>query len=166
MLWSGFKARQRGTRGEFFAVKVVACDKWAAHEAKILRTLEHQNICKLHEYFTCEQEGVACLVMQFASGGNLLERVVHGGALSEVDCDLSLLPPPATGTTLPQLRSTGGELAFLKAWLMIRASKRRMCKDSRVQFYTQVFKRLSRESWYRTFCPKCCQTFRRPKQGN
>ncbi len=33
-----------------------------------------------------EEEGVACLVMQYASGGDLLERIVSTGPLTERVC--------------------------------------------------------------------------------
>ena len=77
-----YKACKRST-GEIFAIKVMAGDKWAAQEASILRTLDHENICKLYDDFICEDDGVACLVMQFATGGDLLERMVNTGPLTE-----------------------------------------------------------------------------------
>ena len=77
-----YKARVRST-GEIVAVKVMAGDKWALQEAAILRGLDHDNICKMIDCFSCDEEGVTCLVMQYASGGDLLERMVSSGPLTE-----------------------------------------------------------------------------------
>ena len=77
-----YKARGRST-GQLVAVKVMAGDKWALQEAAILRGLDHENICKMIDCFSCDEEGVTCLVMQHASGGDLLERMVNSGPLTE-----------------------------------------------------------------------------------
>jgi serine/threonine protein kinase len=77
-----YKARVRSS-GEVVAVKVMAGDKWALQEAAILRGLDHENICRMIDCFPCEEEGVTCLVMQFASGGDLLERMISAGPLTE-----------------------------------------------------------------------------------
>ena len=77
-----YKARARAS-GELVAVKVMAGDKWALQEAAILRGLDHENICRMIDCFPCPDEGVTCLVMQFARGGDLLERMVCAGPLTE-----------------------------------------------------------------------------------
>ena len=77
-----YKARIRST-GQLVAVKVMAGDKWALQEAAILRGLDHENICRMIDCFSCDEEGVTCLVMQYASGGDLLERMVGAGPLTE-----------------------------------------------------------------------------------
>lgn len=77
-----YKARARST-GQLVAVKVMAGDKWALQEAAILRGLDHENICRMIDCFSCDEEGVTCLVMQYASGGDLLERMVNSGPLTE-----------------------------------------------------------------------------------
>jgi serine/threonine protein kinase len=61
----------------------MAGDKWALQEAAILRGLDHENICRMIDCFSCDEEGVTCLVMQYASGGDLLERMVNSGPLTE-----------------------------------------------------------------------------------
>ena len=59
------------------------CDKWAAEEANMLRGLDHECICKLYDFKLSEEEGASCLVMQYAAGGDLLERIVNTGPLTE-----------------------------------------------------------------------------------
>lgn len=77
-----YRARARSS-GQLVAVKVMAGDKWALQEAAILRGLDHENICKMIDCFSCDEEGVTCLVMQYASGGDLLERMINSGPLTE-----------------------------------------------------------------------------------
>jgi serine/threonine protein kinase len=69
--------------GQLIALKVLEGDKWALEEASILRQLDHEYICKLYDCFECPEEGVACLAMEYASGGDLLERITNSGALTE-----------------------------------------------------------------------------------
>jgi hypothetical protein len=77
-----YKAVRRSD-GEVVAVKVMECDKWAAEEANMLRGLDHECICKLYDFKLSEEEGASCLVMQYAAGGDLLERIVNTGPLTE-----------------------------------------------------------------------------------
>lgn len=65
------------------AIKVLEGDQWALEEASILRKLDHEFICKLYDCFQCPEEGVTCLVMEYASGGDLLEHVTNSGPLTE-----------------------------------------------------------------------------------
>lgn len=85
-----YKARERGGERKLVAVKVIECDGSAVAEAGLLRTLDHPCICKLYDTFQCPEEGVTCLVMQYASGGDLLSRIVSSGPLTEqVAADLA-----------------------------------------------------------------------------
>jgi hypothetical protein len=79
-----YKAVQIAT-SQTVAVKVMAADQYAMQEAALLRGLEHPNICKMLDCIDCsESAGVTCLVMQFAGGGDLLERLLSSGrALTE-----------------------------------------------------------------------------------
>ena len=58
-------------------------DGWALEEASLLRELDHECICKLYDAFECPEENVTCLVMQYASGGDLLARIIKSGPLTE-----------------------------------------------------------------------------------
>eukprot|EP00960_Hanusia_phi_P035438 751711-Hanusia_phi.AAC.4 len=94
-----YKARRRSD-GQLVAVKVLESDRYAMGEsvlvetllflwmmlgakASLLRELDHECICKLLDCFECVNECVTCLVMQYASGGDLLERIVKNGPLTE-----------------------------------------------------------------------------------
>jgi len=77
-----YKAIRRAD-GQVIALKVLEGDKWALEEASILRKLDHECICKLYDCFECPEDGVTCLVMEYASGGDLLERITNSGPLTE-----------------------------------------------------------------------------------
>ena len=77
-----YKAVRRSDQ-KLLAVKVLEGDQWALEEASILRKLDHEYICKLYDCFECPEDGVTCLVMQYASGGDLLERITNSGPLTE-----------------------------------------------------------------------------------
>ena len=77
-----YKAVRRSD-GQVIALKVLEGDKWALEEASILRKLDHECICKLYDCFECPEDNVTCLVMQYASGGDLLERITTNGPLTE-----------------------------------------------------------------------------------
>jgi hypothetical protein len=77
-----YKARRRGDE-MIVAVKVIESDKDALEEAALLRDLDHKCICKLYDCFECPEEGVTCLVMQYASGGDLLSKIISSGPLTE-----------------------------------------------------------------------------------
>ena len=77
-----YKVARRSDQ-RILAIKVLEGDQWAFEEASILRQLDHECICKLYDCFQCPEDGVTCLVMQYASGGDLLERVTNSGPLTE-----------------------------------------------------------------------------------
>ena len=77
-----YKAVRRSD-GQLIALKVLEGDEWAMQEASLLRKLDHKYICKLYDCFQCPEEGVTCLVMQYACGGDLLEKITNSGPLTE-----------------------------------------------------------------------------------
>jgi calcium-dependent protein kinase len=70
-----------------FAVKTISKEKMVekrnllGRELNVLKSLDHPNVVYFHE--TYEDKHYMHLVMEYCSGGELLERVIHEGHLSE-----------------------------------------------------------------------------------
>lgn len=78
---SVFKARGKATGTQRAIKKMLKKGKVNATEIEIMKRMDHPNIVKLFETF--EDRFASYLVMEFCSGGDLFDKIVQQGSLSE-----------------------------------------------------------------------------------
>ncbi|KAJ0030227.1 hypothetical protein Pint_13007 [Pistacia integerrima] len=86
------KFAQNRETGESVAVKVLAKSAILKHrmvdqikrEISIMKIVRHPNIVRLHEVLASRTK--IYIILEFVTGGELFDRIVHQGRLSENDC--------------------------------------------------------------------------------
>jgi len=73
--------------GQIYAIKAIkrslTKEEYVKNEVKVLKKTLHPNIVGLHDHF--ELDGIVYLVMDYAYGGELFERLVKHGSFCEAD---------------------------------------------------------------------------------